>query len=682
MPADSLYAIPSFALGSAAYALLLVQVVVVKGSTIRSRVMLAAVAATLGWQLLVLTAALQQSQKVQAVAGAFDAFQAALWLAVLARTLVGLGSSFETLRRSRPALFLLMGTTVLAGLVAAFQLQIGFFESHRDEGVGRAVISAWLGLSIAGLALVEQVYRNTPVAFRWAIKPMCIGLGSAFAFDLYCYSEAFLYGTLDPVISSARGLVHGLTVPFVALSIARTRGWKASLTLSRQFVFHSTAFLTSGLYLLGVAAGGYYLRAFGGDWAEFFQVTFVFGAVLVLVVLFWSGTIRSKIRVWVSKHFFSYRFDYREEWLSFTRALSQPNSDVDIYERSVRALTDLVESPGGGIWLLRNGRWKQVARWSMPQVSVDEPVDGSLPAFLTQKGWVLDVNEAKLRGAEYNNVALPEWLTALPDAWIVAPLMISESELFGFVVFMTPRSGAELNWEVLDLLKTAGRQCASFLAQIEANEALLESRKFDAFNRLSAFVVHDLKNLVAQLSLLRKNAERHWRRMNDMLLQLRSGTTPVEQPRPVELRRALDRVVATKAAQKHRIAVDGASPDITVLGHEDRLERVVGHLVQNALDASVNESMVRIEVSQNRDEVRISVMDSGVGMTPEYVRDKLFRPFQSTKDTGMGIGTFESHQYVTSIGGQMLVDSVPGKGTTITVKLPAARSNRVQQELV
>lgn len=691
IPLNPTFTIPSFAVGTIAFTFLLVQLFTVSSSTIRNKWLFAAVTATLIWEMGGLAGALAGLPWIWWSVAVVDVLRAALWMFVLITVFRESVFASRMPSKAVPNSIKALGLFALALLGLAGWILLADHALYGSEfPTARAYYGAWLGISITSLAFVEQVYRNTPNSFRWAIKPLCIGLGGAFAYDLYCFTDALLFAQIDPVIWSARGLTYALIVPFVVLSTVRTKGWKVTLTVSRQVAFHSTALFASGLYLLGVAAGGYYLREFGGEWAQFLQITFVFGAVLVLLVLFWSGTMRSRFRVWVSKHFFSYRFDYREQWLSFTRALSDPSSEAGIYERSVTALADLVESPGGGLWLRRQNRWRQVARWSMPDVTEEEAQGADLPRFLAAKGWVLDIRAARQREAEYGDLVLPQWLLEQHDAWIVVPLMVSETELFGFVVLLTPRSGSELNWEVLDLLKTAGKQAASYLAQIEASEALLESRKFDAFNRLSAFVVHDLKNLVAQLSLLLKNAERHWnkpefkedllstvdhvvKRMNDMLLQLRSGTVPVEQPRIVDTSRILARIVAGKAAQRDRIVVKGAS-ELSVLGHEDRLERVVGHLVQNALDASPGETKVLVEVKAAGDDVCISVKDEGIGMTQEYIRDRLFKPFQSTKETGMGIGTYESQQYVSSIGGRVLVDSLPGKGTTMNVLLPRGKS--------
>ena len=259
-------------------------------------------------------------------------------------------------------------------------------------------------------------------------------------------------------------------------------------------------------------------------------------------------------------------------------------------------------------------------------------------------------------------------------------------DLLGFVLLAQPLTALKLNWEVLDLLKTAGRQAAGYLAQMQATEALLEARKFDAFNRMSAFVVHDLKNIVAQLSLMLKNAERlhdnrefqqdmlltvesSLEKMRRLMLQLREGATPPGGSRGVELTPIFRRLEDLAQSQGRALAVE--LPDrLSTRGHDDRLERVLGHLVQNAMDATPAPGPVWLKASRYSGQVKVEVGDSGAGMTDEFVRTKLFRPFNTTKHNGMGIGSYESFQYIRELGGSVAVDSVVGRGTVITVLLP------------
>jgi putative PEP-CTERM system histidine kinase len=250
-----------------------------------------------------------------------------------------------------------------------------------------------------------------------------------------------------------------------------------------------------------------------------------------------------------------------------------------------------------------------------------------------------------------------------------------------------------VNWEVNDLLKTAGRQAASYLAQMLATEALLEARKFEAFNRMSAFVVHDLKNIVTQLSLMLKNAKRlhanpefqqdmlmtienSLDKMRQLMLQLREGATPAGSAVGVDLGAIAQRIAAGVAQRGRRLEVDAAERAVFTRGHEERLERVLGHLVQNALDATDAAGRVWLKVDRLVGQARVVVGDTGCGMTPEFVRERLFKPFQSTKKAGMGIGAFESFQYVQELGGQVQVHSTPGQGTEVTLLLPVFELHR------
>ncbi|MDD5297786.1 MAG: PEP-CTERM system histidine kinase PrsK [Rhodocyclaceae bacterium] len=564
------------------------------------------------------------------------------------------------------------------------------FSSSADYLGGRASqlpFAPPLALAVLGLVLLEQVIRNAPTTDRWGLKPMVLGLGASFCFDLYLFAEAFLFKRLDLNAWTVRGVVNLLTIPLLAMATTRTKAWNIRVTVSRHIVFHSTALLATGLYLLGIAGAGYYLRYFGGSWGGALQIVLLFAGLLFLAVVLTSGSYRSRLRVFVSKHFFSYQYDYREEWLRFTHSLSSGTPQAGgLPELVIKSLADLVESPAGALWLAEGGGgMRQNARLNMPRIAEVEPAASPLLDFLGRTQWILDVDELHASPEDYGFLRLPSWLESLEDAWLVIP-MFFEQKLFGFVVLAHPRAKVDINWEVLDLLKTASSQAASYLTHMRAEDALLEAKKFDSFNRMSAFVVHDIKNLVAQLSLLLKNAERHKDnpefqkdmfmtiahavdRMKQLLLQLRAGTTPIDRPRPVMLADIINRVHLAKLGQASNLEV-GVEEGIEVLGHAERLERVVGHLVQNALEATPPEGRVWIRLSRDGDNAMVEVGDSGCGMSQEFIRNHLFRPFDSTKNAGMGIGAYESAQYVSELGGRLAVESEERQGTIIRIVLP------------
>jgi len=636
----------------------------------RASILLGVVVASAAWAAAGLGFSLTGLAGLWSAQAALDALRAGGWLLFLCVLLHGPRAGLKA--AALPAML-----PVAAWFAACFYYPEGFQPSSR-LGFG-----ALLAVPVAGLVLTEQVFRRALHQARWAVKPLCLGLGAGFMFDVYLLADALLFGRIDAGVWAARGLVHALAIPFIAIATVRNRQWSIDIALSRGVVFHSTAFLGCGLYLLAVAAAGYYVRYFGGSWGKTLQVGFIFAALLVLAGLFSSGTLRSRLRVFINKNFFSYRYDYRQEWLRFTRLLSSRDPGVSSAQRSIQALANLVESPGGAIWLQSEGSgYVQAAVWNMPALDACEPGHGAFAAFLAKTGWVIDLQAPQPSGAPER----PAWLRELPAAWLVVPV-IAEDELTGFAVLATPRARIELNWEVRDLLKTAARQVGSFLAQVQASEALLEARKFESFNKLAAFVVHDLKNLVAQLSLMLKNAERHRgnprfqddmfatvrhveERMNKLLAQLSTGSRGEENLRPIPLAKVVERVVAAKKAAGAHIVVHASDAAVAALGYEQRFERVLGHLVQNAIDATRQSGAVRISVGAEGGSAVIEVADSGCGMSEAFVRERLFRPFQTTKRDGMGIGAFEAAQYTKDMGGRIEVDSRPGAGTRFRLMLP------------
>jgi len=613
----------------------------------------------------------------QLVGEVLEVLRSAVWLAFL---LVLLGYSRK---QAGPLRLAAAGLAAYCGIVLAATLYSGGVSPARPEIFG---ILGRLVLAVAGMVLVEQLYRNVPQQQRWGIKFLCLGLGGMFACDFYLYSDALLFRRVDADIWAARGVVNALVVPLLAVATARNPRWSLDVSVSRRILFHSTAMLGAAVYLLVMAAAGYYIRYFGGSWGAVLQVTFLFGAVLLLFVMLFSGTLRARLKFFLSKNFFSYRYDYREEWLRFTRTLSKGEPGVQLYERSIQAIAELVDSSGGALWLSQDvGIFEQVAHWNMPSARGREQRDSPLCQFLERRQWVISLEEYEAQPESYDGLEIPGWLRAIPRAWLVVPLLFHE-RLLGFVVLARSKSRIKLNWEVNDLLKTAGRQAASYLAQLESAKALLVARQFESFNRMSAFVVHDLKNLTSQLSLLLSNAVKHKHtpafqddmivtvahsveKMERLLYQLRSGYT-LEPPAPVVLDDLVRQVVAARSGLKPAPRLEVGDGAVSVVAHRARLERVVGHLIQNAIEATPPEGHVVVQLLRQNGSAVIAIADTGCGMSEQFMRHRLFRPFESTKATGMGIGTYEAREYVRELGGRIEVETREAQGTIFRVVLP------------
>jgi putative PEP-CTERM system histidine kinase len=584
-----------------------------------------------------------------------------------------------------------MGLLALLALISisasVLLLVLGTVSSAWSAALAPAAAFAALAKSVAGLILVEQLLRNVSADARWNAKPVCLGLGAIFAFDLFVYSQVALFRKFDGDALSVRTAVHSAAVPLLFLASQRHADWLDKLHVSRAVIFHSATLLLVGAYLLLISALGYYVRYTGGDWGRALQLALVFVALMALAVLVFSGTVRSRLKVYISKNFFSYRYDYREEWLRFTAILSTSASAHQMGETVVRALANLVESTSGSLWLCRAAatEFTQTARWNLPVIPDRVESESSFSIFLRDKAWIIDLDQVRLGDAKYTDLHTPSWLLSDIRYWLVVPLLVNQ-ELTGFVLLGRARASIEINWEVRDLLKTASSQASSYLAQMRSTEALLESKKFDAFNRMSAFVVHDLKNIVTQLSLMMRNAKRlrdnpefqqdmldtvenSLEKMRQLMLQLREGDRPHGVTSGVDLELIAKRLVSA-AAGKGRVLQLQLLSRVSTRGHDERVERVLGHVVQNAFDASDSDGIVYLQLDQSGSQALVKISDQGCGMSEDFIQTRLFKPFQSTKASGMGIGAYESYQYLQELGGQISVKSKPNLGTTVTILLP------------
>jgi putative PEP-CTERM system histidine kinase len=686
------------ALGYAAAALLLAALAILLLTTWRGRLqgglLLAAVLANALWAGFLGAQAQWHSLPVELV-WAVEAGRMLAWLLFLIRMLQLLQAGETGQLRA------LRWSIVFASLLLMLPFEDMLLAFLPDYGgaIGNARLIGLVMLMVAGLFLIEQIYRNTPWQHRWGIKFLCFGLGALFAYDFYFFADALLFGRIDRGLFLSRGAVNAFVVPFIAVSVARNPQWSFDLSVSRTVVMHSTTLVAAGVYLLFMALAGYYIRYYGGEWSTVFQPLFFFGAGLLLMVLLFSGQLRSHLKLFVSKHFFSYRYDYREEWLRLISVLSGQVLQATLPERIIYALAELVESTGGAIWVRAADGGCEFRRcWNIPDTSIDPRWRTTdFCVGLRRSGQVIEIEQAEDAGPSANALALPDWMRANPDLWLIVPLL-HEDQLMGFVVLAKARVPLTLDWENIQLLQTAARQAASYLALDEAAAALAQARQFEGFNRLAAFIVHDLKNLVAQLSLITRNAERYRSnpefvedafetvrhsvdKMNRLLAQLRSAV-PSGRDGEIALRPLLERVVSERAAQPpipSLQVVSGARS--AVRADSDRLYAVLNNVVQNAQEASGKDGRVEVRLSERDAGAMIEIVDNGCGMDDEFVRERLFRPFDSTKGlAGMGIGAYECKEFVTLLGGRVEVDSTPGVGTCFQILIPLA-TNITDQSL-
>ena len=625
---------------------------------------------------------------IQSVSGAFTGEQLfvteiirdAVWLAFLVAVL-GRASGDILSPTLRWSAYLVPPAIIVLGFVP-----IGSFGTPASVFVSGSII-----VCLIGLALVERIYGASDPVARKPIIYLCVAMIGLFGFDLVLFSSAVLSGQIVEGLWVARGLANACMVPFLAVAARRSRDWPVDMFLSRQVAYFGVTFFGAGIYLLLMAIGGYYVKEFGGDWGMAAAAVLVFGAVILLIALLLSDRLRRRATVFFSKHFFRNRFDYREEWKRLSHTLYHPDETRSLEQRGIEAAAQIYHSRSGLLWFRREGEHsplEPVAAWKreLPEGISVEPSSG-LVQYLESSNWVIDTKQYKEDPDFYEELDLPEWLITTDAQQIVVPLL-QENKLLGLIV-LEQDDPITLTYEDTDLLKMIGRQVAGVLAQQEVSERLAEGKQFQAYSRLSAFLMHDLKNVAAQQSLVVKNAEQHKhnpefiddafetiahsvQRVNRLIAQLAERSRR-EQRQRVNVAEVLSGVVTDVSDREPRPNLDIKDRNVTVSADREKLAAIFNHVLRNAQDACNADGSINVSLLTDGPMIDVTVIDTGVGMDDTFIREQLFRPFESTKGVdGMGIGAYQVREYVRELKGYLDIDSMPGEGTTVTIRLPKA----------
>ena len=554
-------------------------------------------------------------------------------------------------------------------------------------------------VAIGGLVLLHNLYGGATSQARAIVRAPAAALALLWTADLNYYAAAYLADGAIPSMSMLRGV---LCLPVTALL---TFGGTDKVGIprfrpSRAVAFRSISLLLIGIYLAVMVGVGQWLAAGGSDYAGDLQLAFVAAATIIALALVPSSRLRGWLRVTTAKHFFQHRYDYRAEWLRFTGTIGQSGADTaTLEERVIRAVADITDSPAGMLLTPSDGgQLELAARWQWPTAEVPaRALDAAAMRLLESGAYVADLDELRSgRGSEAARQLLPQWLLDEPRAWALVPLLHYE-RLVGAVVLARPQYARRLDWEDFDLLRVAGQQLASYLAEHAGQAALAEAARFDDFHRRIAFVMHDIKNLASQMSLLARNAESHAENPEfraDMLVTLRNSADKLNALLARLSRYGVPSVAAIEAVRAdsvaqgvvaqlrigHPVTLVEVEP-VEVAAQRSSLEQVLLHLVQNAIDTSPADAPVFLRVGTEGIYGVIEVVDAGSGMSPEFVRSRLFKPFDSTKQGGFGIGAYEARELVRAMNGQLDVESREGLGTRFVIRLPLAEAAQLLRTL-
>ena len=543
-------------------------------------------------------------------------------------------------------------------------------------------------VTVGGLVLVHNLYIGAVPQARQVLRWPTLAIGLVWGFELNLYAIAYLADAWPQALIAARGLIVTAFAAIIGFGAGRGRHVQG-FRPSRAVTFQSFALLAIGAYLVAMVGVARWLSWAAGDFAQLLQFVFLIAASAAAIVLLPSPRLRSWLGVVLSKHFFQHRYDYRAEWLRFTATVGRHGDEGRrLEERAVQAIADITESPAGLLLMpAETGELELAARWQWPTADVPAvALDLAAAQFLERNGFIVDLDDLRAGIDRTGETAvMPRWLRDEPRAWALVPLLHFE-RLVGVVVLATPPLARKLDWEDFDLLRVAGRQLASYLAEHNGQAALAEASRFDDFNRRIAFVMHDIKNLASQLGLLARNAERHAEnpafradmlttlrnsadRLNALIARLsRYGAGAVDQIGAVRADDVAARV-ADQFSGRHNVIVTQRE-ECLVSANADTLEQVLLHLVSNAAEASPSDRPVYLTVTRDGTFGRIEVIDSGTGMSPDFVRTRLFKPFDSTKPSGFGIGAYEARELVRAMDGRLEVESREGLGTRFLVRLP------------
>ncbi len=609
------------------------------------------------------------------------------WFAILYRLLRGpyKQSMPEMVRRS---LYLFWAMVVVSGSLVAWVVFYGVGSSRSDS------YYPIIGLSIALMcfALSAQLNRDAPVEDRLTLRALAAAAGVMSGAQVLTFGVAALASQAPVSILLIRAVAAVMAALIMVFAARRRPQWSLDIFVSPQARGYMPRLLAMlGVLLILIALMPLY-RSMSVSGAQPLAGILIATTGAPIALLLFSENLSARLRVFVSKHFLPFRFDYREEWLRLIDTLASPEQQMPLPQRAIKAVAQIVGAPAGLLWLRSadDDPYRCAANWNT-RVWLDAQVLRSDPAlvFMCERQWILDTAELDRDPELYEGLRRPAWMEQLPAGLLVVPL-ISNEELLGFIVLFQASSAFRLTFEEIDLLRTSGRQVAAHLAQYQADQKLAEAQQFEAFNRLTAFVMHDLKNLIAQQSLMVKNAAKHKgnpaffedamatiensvARMNNLLHQLQSGDSP-GPPERVGLSDALKDAIEKTAARKPEPGFENKGETLCANIDRERFTAVIAHLIRNAQEATSPDGSVVIRLQERQGHAEISIQDDGCGMQADFIRDRLFRPFDSTKGSqGMGIGAYQARTFVTESGGSLDVESEPDHGTQVLIRLPVAR---------
>lgn len=548
--------------------------------------------------------------------------------------------------------------------------------------VGRWFYIYLLLSSVLILAQLENTFRSASESQRWQIKFLIIGIGTIFAFSIYTSSQTLLFSTIFTQLIPMESILILIALGMMAFSLVRHRNLEVDLFVSRHVVYGSIIFIASGIYLFAVGLLARILSSFGNRINPFLAPLIILLLIMGLVIFLSSGLVRRRLRLFISKHFYKHKYDFHLKWLEATERLRSRQTILDL----ISALSEFIKETLGAtevsVWIYNKERG-QFLNGDL-KLTADRDLVNFITGHISPVA-IKDLPPTVDAGFRVQGSGLT---TPYPLSSVLTPL-IANDILIGFIIIGPDITGNEYVQNDYDLLRAVGKQIAHQILNISLMDDLSNAKKLEGFHEMSTFVVHEVKNLSMTLSLMIPNVETHFdkpefrkdalKTLNQIVVKLNDFTSRLSgfsrifnlEKAKVDINGLIAGTIATLNGVINTDITQQLQPLLPLLEiDQTQIKEVLINLLMNAYNAVELKGTIHISTLLEDGSVILSVSDNGGGMTADFIQDKLFKPFKTTKPQGLGIGLFHSKKIIEAHGGSIDVQSEEGKGTTFRIHLP------------
>jgi putative PEP-CTERM system histidine kinase len=539
---------------------------------------------------------------------------------------------------------------------------------------------------VLNLVQLENTLRASKGSTRWNVKYLVFGVGSILAFFIYLATQSLLFSAIDAQLLLLKSAVIIISVLMMTVFIVKHRLLDVDIFVSRYFVYNSVTVLAVGIYLLAVGLITHGIKFFNLPYGGFFSTLFIFISVLFLIILLFAAALRRKAQLFINRHFYKHKYEFRDKWMETVEKITPRRSVREVSDTLIDIISETMFPSAIHLWVFDPASkcFAHAGRGPAPSGLENLQPGNPFAAMVSECLSPFTVDEARDIGGRQ---------IFLDTGTILCAPLVAGRDINGFLLLGPDRSGARYIQDDNELLKAVTTQAAVQIKEIMLLEELTASREMEAFSKMSSFIMHDLKNLTNSLSLISQNAQHNMDNpefQRDTIKTIDGTVSRMKKvierlsnlPSGLELKKTVLDIgeLAEKSlmkisfpAEKEITLKRTIGPCPPVLVDPEAFEMVILNLLLNAYEAIPVSGEISLSAYHDSESVNLCVADTGRGMTTEYIRTSLFKPFKSTKKNGLGIGLFQCKNIIEGMGGSISVESSPETGTKFTVKLPFAR---------